>query len=335
MRQQRRKILVSSTFALLMLLSAELSARWYVAQYWPVSGPNPRFAPAPAMVEYWTPEFGAEFDQIAKGWRLNDEGYGVRSDFVGKYYTVIGNERTVLGRPASAPVTVWVFGSSTVFDFTVPDQYTFTTMLQAKLGQSYSVRNLGIMGGTVYQSYARLQHTPIRLGDIVLFYNGGLEALDVYNSVYRARASSPLGSLCNWFLTENKGVGLATLGCDRLHDFQATEIEKALTESPYARVVNQARSYTQAKGAAFYNVLEPAFYNHPVKEDERGYCARGFERVSILARHEWKSEADINLSALLVDEPRAFADCYHIVVRGNAAVSNALYEAIATYVIGF
>jgi hypothetical protein len=335
MKHQRRKILTSSIVTLSILLCIELAARWYVARYWPAPGPNPRYAPAPAMVEYWTPEFGAEFDQMAKGWQLNNDGYATRSDFAGKYFTVVNNERVVLGRHASAPVTVWVFGSSTVFDFAVPDKYTFTTMLQAKLGQSYSVRNLGVMGGTLYQSYTKLQNTPIHRGDIVLFYNGGLEALDVYNAVYRARTSNPLGSLCDWFLSKNGGVGLATIGCDWIFNFQPSEIEVSLKEIPYSRVVDQARTYAQQRGTTFYNVLEPAFYKHPIANDERGYCARGMERVAPVARDRWRTEADIDLTSLLINDPRAFTDCYHVAVRGNAVISSALYKAIAARVVGF
>src|SRR5262249_3232387 len=102
------------------------------------------------------------------------------NDYHGRWFNVENNMR----RTGNAPATdrhVLLVGSPTVYNAEGPDDNTIASYLQKRIneqgGGKFAVQNLGAEGVTVTQQLERLKHLEFGDRDVVLFYDGGSDAV--------------------------------------------------------------------------------------------------------------------------------------------------------------
>lgn len=111
--------------------------------------------------------------------------YMLCGDVKGKYFNVANGRRRTTGQPPVASRRVLVFGGSTVFCIETPDDQTLPSCIQREINrrcrESCRVENHSSVSMSALQQTARLKDTPLKEGDVVLFYDG---FNDVFHPVY-------------------------------------------------------------------------------------------------------------------------------------------------------
>jgi hypothetical protein len=283
--------LVAVVVAGLAWLAVEAGA-WCVLRLAPVTGPIGRWEfrgaqPAPyADAPYFGPEF---LDESLRCVRLSnppDTSYLVAGDFQGRFIRVADGRRRTTDQPESFDHRVLLFGGSTVFNQEVPDEHTLASCLQRVLHRQasarYRVENHGAPAMIARQQTERLAHTPLRPGDVVVFYDG---VNDVYYPVYNGNpAGYRLGDdsdggvrklsggqallypLC-FRLKEHSAV--AALLFHRIDGPRPANLVDADTlsghldaaEAGYLKALTDARSMAEERGARFVHLLQPHLFS--------------------------------------------------------------------------
>lgn len=159
----------------------------------------------------------AEYERIPVVMGAN---YWLPEDFRGEYFTVINHIRVTVGQPAHYTRTLWIFGNSATFDLYVDDAQSQASQLQALLNtHGYRVRvvNMAVGSYRISAEVARLRDTPIRPGDVVVFFDGGADAKDIIEN----------------------------------------DADRSATAARFRQYATQARLYSTQHGATFYHFLQP------------------------------------------------------------------------------
>ena len=142
--------------------------------------------------DYLTQEFWHEMQSLTKdrsGIKMTNhlgDRYLVAKNCDGKLFSVEDNLRTTLFGPKFSKHNYYLFGSSTLHNFEVPNNKTTASNLQklfADLGYDWSVRNYGVSGATIENNFARIlaiEHIFNQGDTIVILFGINDVGLDTY-----------------------------------------------------------------------------------------------------------------------------------------------------------
>ncbi|WP_179217020.1 adenylyltransferase/cytidyltransferase family protein [Humidesulfovibrio mexicanus] len=109
----------------------------------------------------------------------NPDGLTFQQDMTSRLVNVRHGFRVTTGVPVKHERSVYVFGTSPVYGFGSEDAHTIPSLLQARLNElnlqdsgfpAHGVLNRGIRGGSYSMLLGHLKHTPLRQGDLVIFF---------------------------------------------------------------------------------------------------------------------------------------------------------------------
>jgi hypothetical protein len=215
-------------------------------------------------------------------------GIMVPTDVQGRYLNVRDGCRRTTDQPSGLARRVLLFGGSTLFGAEVPDEWTVASCLQRRLnrrdGGRWKVENYGACSMLARQQTERLLQTPLRPGDVVLYYDG---ANDVYFGIYN-------GNAAGWRLGDSENGGVRRLSwlqrqlyplCFRFKDVSATarlllhrmdscppanvadraKLQQHLdaAEAGYRDALLEAKSVVEAQGGTFVHLLQPTLFSLP------------------------------------------------------------------------
>ena len=201
-------------------------------------------------------------------------------DFSCDGITIQDGLRLTVDSPVNPSKTIHVFGGSTVFGTGSKDGETIPSYIQKILnsnGLNVAVKNYGFMTLVASQQLAALKAANLRIGDIVLFYDGGNDAFNSF--VY----GSPEGTIIGYnrnnriafalvkarhYLQLNSALyrSLGALKADisgknSPSDAQCSEIPNDSSQDSYVNhyfgVLADAKSYAKSKGAQFFHSFQP------------------------------------------------------------------------------
>lgn len=144
--------------------------------------------------DYLTKEFWLEMQNLTKdrsGVKMtNDSGdrYLVAKNCTGRLFSVEDNLRTTLFSPEFSTRNYFLFGSSTLHNFEVPNHLTTASMIQkifSDNNMTIAVHNYGVSGATIENNFARMQAVAHKFtgGDIIVLLFGINDVgLDTYSS---------------------------------------------------------------------------------------------------------------------------------------------------------
>lgn len=144
--------------------------------------------------DYLTKEFWLEMQNLTKdrsGVKMtNDSGdrYLVAKNCTGRFFSVEDNLRTTLFSPEFSTRSYFLFGSSTLHNFEVPNHLTTASMIQkifSDNNMTIAVHNYGVSGATIENNFARMQAVEHKFnnGDIIVLLFGINDVgLDTYSS---------------------------------------------------------------------------------------------------------------------------------------------------------
>lgn len=335
--------------ALTICASSEFAVRW-----WLTTHPAETMADylkvhidAYAHANYYGPEFIAEQNAFRKGLSIDDEGVYHWADFQGRWFNIANNIRITTNQPPTALHTVYIFGNSTLLSIEVPDNMTIPSQLQVLVGGRYKVVNRGVAAANSLKELDYLEQTKLNRGDVVVFYDGILDAMDIYTVARNRRNNAPPDTLCGWLNRNYQQMAVIQLLCAydqysapaAISDPALLDAQISSAYTSYARHIATAKQYVQQHGAAFYHFLEPHIWTAPLSDYETTLMRLELSQwpgTDTLVRRAWQSFRRIpgtidlsqSLNALRANGIEIYIDDHHMTERGNAAIARAVYDAI-------
>jgi len=218
------------------------------------------------------------------------------ADFSCAGTTIQNGLRLTVDQPAAARRTLHVYGGSTVFGTGSSDAGTIPSQLQKLLNRDHAdirVDNHGFMTLVAAQQLAALKNSPVRPGDVVLFYDGGNDAFNSY--VYQSPEGTIIGynrkNKLSYALIQvrhalqshsalYRQLGAAKAAISGKNDpsrvtcvAESSDAEQRSYIDHYYSVLAQAQQYAVSKGARFVHVLQPLLgsSNGPMPTDSKVY----------------------------------------------------------------
>jgi lysophospholipase L1-like esterase len=191
--------------------------------------------------------------------------YLVAKNCSGQLFSVDDNLRTTLFSPKFSTHNYFLFGSSTLHNFEVPNHLTTASMIQKMFSDSkveLTVQNYGVSGATVENNFARMQADEHKFneGDIIVLLFGindvGLDTYSNYESVI-LKIVRRLGDTSLLIRTIHRG--LARNGWKKHAKFTAQQKIKLLKE---------IHRWTAEKNIKLKVILEPVLH---LKQNPNNY----------------------------------------------------------------
>lgn len=192
------------------------------------------------------------------------EKYLVAKNCDGERFSVSNNLRTTSFEPASVQHNYFLFGSSTLHNFEVPDEMTTASHVQKMLSEKtsgFKVFNYGVSGATIENNFARMQaiEDQFKPGDFIVILFG---VNDVGLDTYPNFESIPLKVL--------RRLGDVSLLARMLHRKLATNswIKHAtVTAKTKIDLINHMHLWAIERKIHFRAILEPVLHlkKHPNK----------------------------------------------------------------------
>lgn len=253
----------------------------------------------------------------------------VNGDQHGTHVNVRDGIRRTTDQPDHYTRTVWMFGSSHMFSFGVPDEHTIASHVQ-RLLPDVRVMNMGVTGATVFHALERLKMTNVQAGDTVLFYTGQLDWMGWYDEQISKRDDS---SICIRKPTLSVALSVYRDACLSLHTVPVDWTTLDTAHRRYLDRLNEARQVAITAGAAFVSVFEAGDFAN-LRPDERNAACQlerwpGIETNSPRIVQVWRRGHDVDLSDLLAGRDSAvFIDCGHTNEHANASIARAIADTV-------
>ncbi len=236
--------------------------------------------------DYFCDEFLSESNKCIIG-ASNPDGtiYLVPKDFSGEYINIVGQKRLTTDHPEDWKARVLLFGGSTIFNISVPDQYTIASCLQRMLNSefpsTYLVENYGFPSMNAAQQTDRLIQVEVGSGDIVIFYDGCNEVFySIYNGNKRGwlpgddrfGGARKMNKIKSWmhsiYLKYNEHSATVRILFDVYsHEPPAniTDKEKLINnvknaKDRYCNALMKANNYVVERNGKFYHLLQPVVF---------------------------------------------------------------------------
>lgn len=318
----RKRLLFLCLFVLFVI--SELLARAYLQ-----SAETPKS---------WIGEFDyltSEFFQSTLGVQWQDRsGYMIPADHHSALYNFDNGMRRTIGQPNNPRHNVWLFGNSALFGYLVTDEQTIASQLQ-KLMPDYRVNNLGAITATAQQEALRLKDVPLAPGDIVIFYDGPVDAFTVYSTAAERSESF----VCQRF----RFLALVDVACKGtvpylLYDKAWLNNEINNMQWRYRSALFEAKYIALQHGARFYHFLQPTIFSRPPagrevtlsplwRDGQPGlhdtYTA-AWPLVQSLTRYM----GDTDLTHVLDKNGESFFDVLHTMPDANKVIAEAMAAKI-------
>jgi hypothetical protein len=237
--------------------------------------PNPAAVATPVVrktayehSDYWSPEFEQEKHAAEESFKFSDHGFW-QGNYHGRWFNFDDGFRHTTEQPSDPKHIVYVFGNSTLESMAVPDGDTIPSYLQKLFNMAFSskykVINVGSAAMNASLELARLKSLPVKQGDIVIFYDGVIDARDdAANMPDFRRSHSILGKACNWLEHSLRDLALGKVYCQWVDTSvpprgqDPEDVTRAIADSKhYLDVVESANKASKAVGAQFYHILQP------------------------------------------------------------------------------
>jgi lysophospholipase L1-like esterase len=270
--------------------------------------------------------------------------YDLAFDYQAPGINVVNGLRTTTDQPKLFEKSLLFFGGSTTFGAReVPDDLTFSSFVQRKINEnSKKVRviNHGQGGATVVDRVNWLiSETPVKEGDIIVFYFGANDCGWLVTSHKRSPKQSDLRSpllilarrlsdrkveILNWFHGEL--VARHNLWCAKTQ-FKST-----------VREFDKAKKWAETRNCKFLIVLQPHLYvsktTSHYEESLRGRFSsflRDQLRIAYPLYESFVGTCGYGVSAshVLNDiHTSVYVDWCHVNARGNETIANFLYDSL-------
>jgi hypothetical protein len=213
--------------------------------------------------------------------------------------------------PADPERRVLLFGASVVASFNVPDGLSqLQRLLNERVRTRWEVRNLGIPAIATWQELELLKKTPMKRGDIIVFYDGGVD-IDVcafhgipprppvdYISPFD---KSPLTWYQRMLLALHHRFGKASAAAEIAFDIYTNSppltvtnpklLENNLTRmtAAYEATSTEAAEFVEAKGGNFLHFLNPSLLTlaSPDPYERSISTTHGWERPTATSWHSF------------------------------------------------
>lgn len=208
--------------------------------------------------DFWT-EMQLLTNQGSAEKRINDYGeqYNVAKNCRGIYFSVNNNLRTTIDIPQNPTCKIFLFGSSTLHNFEVPDHLTTASILQKiknESGKTIEVKNYGVSGATVENNFARIKSMSdqFKSGDLIILLFG---VNDVGVDTYTKKEGIPLKVF--------RRLGEFSLLIRKLHRLVARRswrVHAIKTVKLKVTRITEIKNYFSSKNINFIPVLEPILH---------------------------------------------------------------------------
>jgi lysophospholipase L1-like esterase len=338
-----RRVLIRSIILLGVILGMELIARAILAAQPPQQTYLQFVLSRPAALKdaaYLSADFTAAV-KTSQTIYFVPEGYWIMQDVQSQYFNVQDNLRRTTGQPFHAAHAIYVFGSSPILGNEVSDDLTIPSQLQALVGDGYIVYNYGMNGALAVNQYDRLQSIDLHPDDIVIFYDGSVDAMLAYHdAVDRDRAAT----LCGQILNKTDKSALLNLACGWVNTItpDPATLDYDGVYRRYAAALQGAANYTHQAHATFYHFLQAQIWSAPLSTYEQTVAAphswNPAMEESIIAQ-AWPRYARISgtidlthmLDSLRASGVEIYLDPVHMNAAGNAAIARAIYDYIFVF----
>jgi lysophospholipase L1-like esterase len=260
------------------------------------------------------------------------------SDYGGFFIRVVGGRRVTTSGVSLAPITVHIFGGSTVAGLDVLDHETIPSLVAANLNHDdrrYRVVNHGIPGARTVHQLAAVRALPaLGKSDIVVFYDGGNDAWETVESfVAEQRSASPRRFVQRGLeLVERRSRAMfVAFLSDRVmwsaEDHLDDEIDASLAHT-WRSAVEVARSHVERQGATFIHVLQPNLFTY-ANAGPIGSSGSQIARVFQQMRSGLSGRGDYDFTEIFDGSSVSpYLDWVHLTAAGNHVVAEKIADVI-------
>jgi hypothetical protein len=357
--------------AILGLAAIEVASRIYLAHYPPPYLSNWEFRSTRPLAYRDAPYFSREFLDESRRATLDgkmdkNRRYMQLEDLHGTFINVAGGFRVTTDVPPNPQRRLWLFGASNTFNAEVPDALTIASQLQRMLNRlgtaRWEVRNMGLSAITIRQQLELLKDTMIDPGDIVVFYDGGIDInIHVYEGVppgeeytyshlplYKRLVMVARGRLGGRSAAVKLFFGDYSLSPpERL--VNATVVKENATRMAAAveRTLTEADTLVRAKRATFLHFLQPwlltlasphpyelTIINNPLLTPPGNDVACAYGRPALRAagdRLRKRGLRAFDLSDAFDGRPEGdeiFLDLFHVNHRGSEIIAQRIFDRL-------
>lgn len=293
--------------------------------------------------DYLTSEFWHEMQSLTKDRSgikmINNFGdqYLVAKDCPGKFFTVKNNLRTTLFPPSDSDQNYFLFGSSTLHNFEVPNDLTTASNLQRLLSESghkITVLNYGVSGATLENNFARMRamNDEFKKDDLIIVLFG---INDVGVDTYSNFEIIPLKIL--------RRLGEHTLLLRAIHRLLARNSWKRhskITAHRKLKLLEEMNIWAISKSVKFCAILEPVVHLKKNPGDYEITLRRVFgQKLDYLYRFGYDEFSRLlnfehTLSAINVfneTSPSVFLDQAHINSVGTEILAKEIFRLTSPF----
>jgi hypothetical protein len=298
----------------------------YRTYYSYIAEPFPAHEPAP----YWSKEFFTEVEHAKFPY--------CDHDLHTPYHNVVNCNRVVVGQPQDVSRRVWMFGTSTLLGWEMPDEYTIPSQLQAIL-PTWRVEFITHIGTSIYTLSDFIKELNIAPGDIVITMTSPTDSLSAW-----AQPESTFDKFC-WIAMRDYKYKFYSIRpfCWRTSEpdpkYLTDEYIAPLIEAfriKHRGAVNELREYITAKGAHYIHIGEPAMWSSPLNDREKMIDQEYYNGyIRIMLPRFWdvtRQHVDLDLFHAL-DEARKTHVVYFDGWHQNHIGTPITAKAIADYIL--
>jgi len=268
---------------------------------------------------------------------LSDGDLLSMTDCRGESINVRDGRRVTVGSPPNPTGRILMFGGSTLFCGEVADEFTISSLLQKSINDrslNYEVLNFGVPGARSIHQLEKLKTIDLKPSDIIIFYDGGNDAIKIYNNIRDSHASETPRRQAKKLLEtieERSKVLFNAFLSDRLmyigRDSIISESKKQVGDS-WLTPIDVARNLADAKGAKFFHILQPNLFTY-AHSGPRGSMGDDMAAVYTAFQDEIRERKEADFTKIF-DESKVspYLDWMHIVADGNRTVAMALAKII-------
>lgn len=292
--------------------------------------------------DYLTQEFWDEMQNLTRdrsGLKMvnsRGEKYLVAKDCPGRFFSVKNNLRTTLFSPNHSTSNCFLFGSSTLHNFEVPDSLTTASNLQKLFSASdinLKVHNYGVSGATLENNFARMLEieASFNIGDIIIVLFGINDVgLDTYpmSEMKILKVVRKLGEYSLFFRTIHRQLARTSW---TKHARRTAREKLSLLENIF--------SWSISKNLKFRAILEPVLHlkknPNDYETDLRNTFGQKLEYLYRFGYEEFLTGLNTNFTSSMIDVfdhtvRSVFLDQAHINAVGTEILAAKIFNLSAS-----
>ncbi|MFM8954922.1 MAG: SGNH/GDSL hydrolase family protein [Actinomycetota bacterium] len=268
---------------------------------------------------------------------LSDGDLLSMTDCRGESINVRDGRRVTVGSPPNPTGRILMFGGSTLFCGEVADEFTISSLLQKSINDrslNYEVLNFGVPGARSIHQLEKLKTIDLKPSDIIIFYDGGNDAIKIYNNIRDSHASKTPRRQAKKLLEtieQRSKVFFNAFLSDRLMYIDQNSIiseSKEQVGDSWLAPIDVARNLAKTKGAKFFHVLQPNLFTY-AHSGPRGSMGNDMAAVYTAFRDEVRVRKEADFTKIFDDSKVSpYLNWMHIVADGNRTVAMAFAKII-------